>query len=707
MAEIRYPAFLSYSHRDREIAEWLHRELETYRVPSRMVGAETPIGPVPSRISPIFKDREELSAAGSLGEAITAALSRASALIVICSPASAASPWVNEEVRAFKQLHGHARIFAVIVGGEPGASQVPGREDEECFPPAVRFNVGEDGKLTDVPAEPIAADLRPGGDGKRLAKLKLIAGLLGVGLDEIVRREAQRRQRRFAYVVAASLAGMTVTSGLAIAAMDARDEARVQRNEAQHQRAEADGLVEFMLTDLRKKLEPVGRLDVMDTVGRRALTYYAAQDPAKLDPDALGRRSRALQLVAEVRNLRGDSEGALVAFRQAAATTGELLVRNPKDGQRIFDHAQSVYWVGAIAWQRGDVQTGRQYFAEYLKQAQKLVRLDPKNPDWVVELGYANANLGTLELDEDQPDKALKYFTTAESVFAGLRNRATDKRDQSYNLAQALAWKADARHELLDLSGALDERRREAALYQSLLATDPNDSKAKEGRAVAQFRSAQLQLEMGSAPQAVATATQSFDGIRALQAQDPSNRLWQEIAIKAANTKVEALIMAGDWQGARQANAWALDSASKLVALDRTVANWRTDCLLPARWMQIAISDGTRSLSASRSLVANFESDFAWSKDGKASEDERFAWIMVDVLDGMHWRSAGEPARAQASFARAAGRLPSGGVTDARLLAVAAYLNRIQRISGLPQVAPAMAGRVRYDVGALLNGQRG
>ena len=275
MSEIRYRAFLSYSHRDRRFAEWLHRELETYRVPKRMVGAPTKLGLVPARLHPIFKDREELSASGSLGEAITAALSHASALIVVCSPAAAASPWVNEEVRTFKQMHGPSHVFAVITDGEPGASQVPGQEDQECFPPALRFTVGDDGKLTDIPAEPIAADLRPEGDGKRIGKLKIVAGLIGVGLDEVVQREAQRRHRRLRYVAAASLAGMTVTSGLAVAAVVARDEARDQRNEAEHQRVEADGLIEFMLTDLRKKLEPVGRLDVLDTVGRRALVYYA------------------------------------------------------------------------------------------------------------------------------------------------------------------------------------------------------------------------------------------------------------------------------------------------------------------------------------------------------------------------------------------------------------------------------------------------
>ena len=29
----RYYAFLSYSHKDKELADWLHRELERFRVP--------------------------------------------------------------------------------------------------------------------------------------------------------------------------------------------------------------------------------------------------------------------------------------------------------------------------------------------------------------------------------------------------------------------------------------------------------------------------------------------------------------------------------------------------------------------------------------------------------------------------------------------------------------------------------------------------
>ena len=120
-------------------------------------------------------------------------------------------------------------MLAAVVAGEPFASEMPGREDEECFPPALRFKYDRRGHRTAKKAEPLAADFRDGGEGRRLALLKLVAGMLGVGLDELVQRETVRRHRQLAFVAAASLAGMAVTSTLAVTAIQARDEAREQR----------------------------------------------------------------------------------------------------------------------------------------------------------------------------------------------------------------------------------------------------------------------------------------------------------------------------------------------------------------------------------------------------------------------------------------------------------------------------------------------
>lgn len=175
--DFKYWAFISYSHADAKWGDWLHAALETYRVPSRLVRNAKPEGAVPKRIFPVFRDREELASSSSLGDNIQGALRLSRALVVICSPRSAASRWVNEEVKLYKSIAREDRVFCLIVDGEPHAPTDSGLL--ECFPKAVRFQLDRAGEISNDPAEPIAADAREGKDGKRNALLKIIAGIIG------------------------------------------------------------------------------------------------------------------------------------------------------------------------------------------------------------------------------------------------------------------------------------------------------------------------------------------------------------------------------------------------------------------------------------------------------------------------------------------------------------------------------------------------
>lgn len=194
----KYWAFISYSHADEEWAKWLHKSLETYRVPRKLVGRATTRGEVPKRLFPIFRDRDELPGASDLGGRLTEALTQSRSLIVVCSPKSAVSKWVNEEVKTYKTLGLENRVLCLMVDGEPNAQPDSGLL--ECFPPAVRFQVNAKGEVTNEPAEPIAADARPGKDGKPNALLKLLSGILDVGYNDLKQREKQRqRQRRMRF----------------------------------------------------------------------------------------------------------------------------------------------------------------------------------------------------------------------------------------------------------------------------------------------------------------------------------------------------------------------------------------------------------------------------------------------------------------------------------------------------------------------------
>jgi len=234
VSEMRYKAFISYSHRDRKWGIWLQHALERYRIPRRLVGSESTFGPIPARLAPVFRDREDLSSAADLSMSVKESLESSESLVVICSPTSAASDWVSEEISYFQGLGRHDRVFALIVDGDPQAEDPAQR----CFPKALTSN--PDG----TPREPLAADARKLGDGKLLARLKLVAGILGIRLDELRRRDMQRRQRLWMLSMGAAVAISMVMTVLAVMAISAR-------NAAENRRDHAEELVGYMVLKTR------------------------------------------------------------------------------------------------------------------------------------------------------------------------------------------------------------------------------------------------------------------------------------------------------------------------------------------------------------------------------------------------------------------------------------------------------------------------
>ena len=88
MNTVSYKAFISYSHQDESWAKWLHKALESYKVPRGLVSELRKSGSVPEKLYPVFRDRDELSSSADLGGNVQDALKHSESLIVICSPYS-------------------------------------------------------------------------------------------------------------------------------------------------------------------------------------------------------------------------------------------------------------------------------------------------------------------------------------------------------------------------------------------------------------------------------------------------------------------------------------------------------------------------------------------------------------------------------------------------------------------------------------------
>jgi tetratricopeptide (TPR) repeat protein len=585
-------AFLSYSSYDRAIAIWIQRALEGYAVPKRLVGRATPYGPTPRKFRPIFRDRTELAANADLAARIADALAKSAYLIVVCSPHAARSHWVDEEISRFRSLHGSSRILSVIVDGSP-------RDNHEgCFPPALRYRSNSADAVDR--AEPIAADLRPGGDGRRMVILKLLAGMLGVGLDELVRRDALRRNRQLVAITAASLAGLTLTVALATAAL-------IGRNEARQQRAQAEGLIEFMLTDLRRKLEPRGQLDAMDGLGREALKYYGEQKPADLDARSLARRSRALHLMGEITVQRGDLGDALKNFEQASATTAELLNRFPADGQTIFNHAQSVFWVGEIARQRGDLARAEASFRIYLELAHKLTQIDTHNDDWRAEVAYAESALGVLFLQEGRAPEAHGAFERSLGVIEGMAKRKPEDINLQIELGQGHAWLADA----LQKQGRLAEVRvhsdTELNIYRAVLAKDPTIRQAKFSTIDALQSTGRLSMLQHDQKGALVAFSEAAQRGEDLLDTERDNMDLASLVASAHVNSGESLLTAGSIRSAEIEQQRADTLLKMALAHDDTVALWR-GCRDRADLLEAAIAaargERERALQLDQALLA-------------------------------------------------------------------------------------------------------
>lgn len=492
-----YRAFISYSHADAAFAHWLHRKLERHALPAAG-------GQAPDTLRPIFIDRAELVAGSDLTAQVRDAIGRSQALVVVCSPAAATSRWVAQEIALFRELHPERPILAALHSGEP----------DEAFPLPLRERDGRE-------IEPLAADFRQIGDGKRLGLIKLVAGLAQVPLDRLIQRDAQRRQRRVIAITAFAATIILVLSALLIAAVRARAE-------AERRREQTEGMVEFMLTDLRQKLKGVGRLDIMSGVNERAMQHYAAEtDLSRLPSDSLERRSRLLSAMGEDDLAAGNAARASVEFSEAYRITADLLHRAPQDPDRIFNHAQNEFWLGAVAQLRNDLPNTRRHYAAYRRLAGQLVAIDPANPRWQREVGYAEANLCAFSQNKIVNLAAAREHCRRARESSELVVRALPGEiDSLLDLANHFAWEADAQAKSDNIDEAIRLRGRQRETIARAKQLFPQDMRPVEFDMLAELGLALLQQQHGHPREAHAAAQRARGVARELVGRDPANKDW-------------------------------------------------------------------------------------------------------------------------------------------------------------------------------------
>ncbi|MGZ5860603.1 MAG: hypothetical protein ACXWI5_07235, partial [Croceibacterium sp.] len=232
--------------------------------------------------------------------------------------------------------------------------------------------------------------------------------------------------------------------------------------------------------------------------------------------------------------------------------------REPNDTQAIFLHAQSAYWVGLVAWRKGDTPLAANAFARYADLANRLVKADPNDPDWLLEQGYSNSNLGTIALREARnPKLAWRYFSAAQKAFEEVEQRKPGT--EAPDLADGEAWFADTLYMEGDFAAAREHRAAQRRLLAGLLKRDPKNRQYRSLEIGAETGQAVIEGNLGDYTGAIRILQDALRAVSALAAADPANR--SETDRKRA---VELFLARAELDNA-QANPSGLGRADKLI----------------------------------------------------------------------------------------------------------------------------------------------
>lgn len=172
-------AFISYNHRDIKAAKWLHKKLESYKLPTEIHNEYEDS----KYLRPVFRDQEDLDT-GVLSDELRKHLESSKYLIVICSPNSAKSDWVSNEVKMFIEWGRLEYIIPFVIDGKPNSG-----DESECFPKSLLKYVEEypDRELLGINIAEV---------GREKAFVRVVSRMLGVSFDELWKRHERERRRR-------------------------------------------------------------------------------------------------------------------------------------------------------------------------------------------------------------------------------------------------------------------------------------------------------------------------------------------------------------------------------------------------------------------------------------------------------------------------------------------------------------------------------
>ena len=467
------------------------------------------------------------------------------------------------------------------------------------------------------------------------------------------------RRNRFAFAAAGAVAlalatGTIISTALAMRARQAERVAEAERRLALDERARAEDLLGFMLGDLRTQLSKVGRLEVLDAVGDKAMAYFSSRGADGLDDATLTRYAKVLTQIGEIRMDQARYAEALASFAEAHERASALVTRHPNNGDILFERGQAEYWNGFVHWERGELGLAEDWLARYHATCVALVALDPNRAQWQSELAYGSHNLAVVQKQRGEFAPARAGFLAELAALNKLQTADPGDLELRFRTADAHSWLGGVAMQMGDYAEALEQFVSQSAELEGLVLAEPRTIGWKYHLANNRLLRIDALLAVGRYADAREQLQKARELLKEAVAHDPTNESWRASSLHAQLYEIALLRQHGELAGAIRVLEEVrpiLEQLSAAEPSDRsrarwTVWAWRMNAQLEAATASPnAVATARRAVELAAKLIVGQR-----TADADAGESAMASVVMGDIAlqagaaeaARRHWEHAAE-----------------------------------------------------------------
>ena len=349
------------------------------------------------------------------------------------------------------------------------------------------------------------------------------------------------------------------------------------RKRADYARERAEDLVEFMVFDLRDKLEPIGRLELMDSVNARVNDYYGKIGAKTGSPDVERRRAASYNNQGDTLLAQGKLDAARKAYEQGLAISERLAKADPSNSGWQRDLSVSYDRLGDVETAAGKLDAARQAYEQGLAISERLAKADPSNSGWQRDLSVSYDRLGDVETAAGKLDAARQAYEQSLAISERLAKADPSnsgwQRDLSVSYSklgnvETAAGKLDAARKAYEQGLAISER---------LAKADPSNSGWQRDLSVSYDRLGDVETAAGKLDAARKAYEQGLAISERLAKADPSNSGWQRDLSVSYDRLGDVETAAGKLDAARKAYEQGLAISERLAKADPSNSGWQRD----------------------------------------------------------------------------------------------------------------------------------